>query len=239
MPERITGLDLIEQDPTIDGLIDRVKAEREALKKGEFSPSLLEQFSSVADKVIAYRKGHKGMLPKEAWLKNLELAGSYFCVELLLVTPDGEPVLKLRQDPTATGGEIEWENKLHIPGTSVPASRRSQDILPGLIKKEIVKEGEGKYADRLANEAVYWGWVRYDEPERKTTADTLVMALVINPEDERLQEDLKVLKKGVRLNGVVIDQQKPVIREYRRKSRGKSRPTGSKGVWLDTRPEAR
>lgn len=192
------------------------------------SQEFIGDFVSMADQVIQYRLDHGGMLPRELWLEVLRLAGSYLCLEVLPVSPEGTPVLKLRKDPTSIGGELEWEGKLHIPGTAVPVSRRAEEMVPFLVRKEIVKPGNDEVVEFLASEAAYWGFVRYYEPQRRTTADTIVMTLPVDPGDPRLQEDLVTLTEERRSQ--VIDQHRPVIEAYSYNPRGR--------IFLDTRPRS-
>lgn len=173
--------------------------------------AFLEQFSGLADQVIAHRR-QTGRVPKEVWLKLLELAGSYLCLEVLLTTPSGNLMLKRRHDETATGGEKEWEGKLHIPGLSVPLQMKTRDIVPALLRKEIVKEGQEAFADQLATQARIWGFGRYPEPERNTIADTITAVIPINPGDSRLKDDLVLVKPGDLYQ--VIDQHKPAVEAF-------------------------
>lgn len=175
--------------------------------------AFLEQFSDLADQVIAHRR-QTGRVPKEIWLKLLELAGSYLCLEILLVAHAGNLMLKRRHDETATGGEKEWEGKLHIPGLSVTPEMKTRDIVPALLRKEIVKEGEPEdVIKELAARGKIWGFGRYPEPQRKTIADTIIVAMSIEGvHPSRLQDDL-VFVQPFELDQV-IDQHKPVVEAY-------------------------
>lgn len=187
---------------------------------------LLEKITEVADKITLMRQEKGGVLPKELWLELLRISGSYLCTELLLVTPDGSPVLKVRNDPTPVGREQEWEGKLHLPGIVVGTATRGNEVVTKLLEKEVVNKGEHDLAEQLSKSAVFFGFVREDEPERKTIADSLVLTLVIDPKDPRFQQDLVVLTDDLKKD--VIPEHQPVIERFYENPKG--------GVFMDTRP---
>lgn len=172
-----------------------------------------ELFSKIADLTIEYRNKNNGGLPKGIWLKLLELSGSYLCVEMIVKDKDGNLYLKKRNDPTSTGGEITWEGQLHIPGLSTNTSMNAGDMVNLLLKKEILKAEDD--LTTVSDTSMLIGFVRYPEPERKTTADTLLFELVIDK--SRLQDDFYQIGKGL----PVIDQHKSTIEWYKK---GASRP---------------
>ncbi|HJY98404.1 MAG TPA: hypothetical protein VJ227_01680 [Patescibacteria group bacterium] len=190
-------------------------------------PGLLDRLTGVASEVSGIREKNGGLLPKDLWLKVVEIAGSHFCLEVLLITPEGKPVLKVRHDPSAQGRELEWEGMLHLPGTALSPSASGENMVKNLIEREVVKEGEEEFAESLAQEAVFFGFARYPEVQRNTVADVLIMALVIDPKDKRFREDLVVFEKEV--GAVIIDHHKPVIKAYYENPKG--------GVFIDTREQ--
>ncbi|KKP33414.1 MAG: hypothetical protein UR20_C0009G0001, partial [Candidatus Woesebacteria bacterium GW2011_GWE2_31_6] len=103
------------------------------------SSEFLNLFTDITNRIVKERNENNGNLPKEVWLKLLEASGSYLCAELFLVSPNGNPVLKIRKDSTARNGELEWDGKLHIPGSFV-GNKKSDEILPFLLRNEISNE---------------------------------------------------------------------------------------------------
>lgn len=161
------------------------------------------------------------MLPKDVWLKNLETSGSYSCLEIIPFDPKtGIVYLKERHDPTATGGEKEWEGKLHIPGLSNLPRIRGDQAPSILLKKEILKDQ--KDTDKYSELSEFVTEVKYPEPERNTVAVTLELKVPVDPND--LQSDFRPVTKGD-LNRV-IEQHQPMLEAYWK---------GSVPITMDTR----
>lgn len=191
------------------------------------SKEFLKQLFSLGEKIKAHREANNGFLPLPVWLKLIEIAGSYLCVELLLLTADGKPVLTIRHGDNVVGREKEWEGLLHIPGRAVMLGMRvtAQDLARAVLLKELVKEGKEEFADELARNAVFWGFARYPEPERNTIADTLILSLVIDPTDKRFKGELAILEES---QIGMIEQHTQTIVEYYQNPDG--------GRVFDTRP---
>lgn len=159
--------------------------------------------------VMRWKKEHGGILPKRIWLNTLETAGSYSCVEIIPYDPStGFVYLKRREDKSAFGGEKKWEGKLHVPGLSELSSIRGGEVLPRLLKKEIFKDSDK--AEGAIKNLTFLTQARYPEPERKTTADTLVLLLPVDPSD--LMNDFTAVKPNAL--DQVIDQHLPLINAY-------------------------
>ena len=158
---------------------------------------------------VKWRKEHGGMLPKEVWLNTLEAGGSYSCVEIVPYDlKTGTIYLKKRNDPSASGGEKEWKGKLHIPGISELASIRGEEILPKLLRNEILKNPDD--AVNAVKDMRFLTQGRYPEPERKTIADTLVLLLPVHA--DMLQSDFfPVTQDNI---DEVIEQHRPIIKKY-------------------------
>lgn len=180
-------------------------------------------FAVMAYKMIKQREITEGVLPKGLFLKMVELSGSYLCTEVILISPNGNPILKIREDETARAGELGWENKLHIPGIAV-RNRRAEDMLPTLLVKEVVKNPSD--AQRLSDKKELIGFGRLDEPERKTIADTCYFGIRLTDTEMSLLQsgfcevDVNgfTLTNGVLANNqtaVIIDQHKPVLRWWK------------------------
>jgi len=156
-----------------------------------------------------WRNRHDGFLPKDVWLRNLETAGSYSCLEIIPIDQNtGIIYLKERKDPTAQGGELDWEGKLHIPGLANLAKIRGDKAPEILLKKEIIQNLDETIGP--SKNLKYLTHVKYPEPERRTVADTLILLLPINPNE--LQDDFKPVTKDNLSQ--VISQHRPILESY-------------------------
>lgn len=171
----------------------------------------LHRKSREATRAIAdWRKEHDGILPKKVWLNTLEIGGTYSCVEIIpYESESGVLFLKKRHDARAsTQGERKWEGKLHIPGISELASIKGEDVLPKLLKGEVLRDPEE--SQKIAQDLKFLTQGRYPEPERKTIADTLVLLLPVHA--DMLQSDFfPVTQDNI---DEVIEQHRPIIKKY-------------------------
>jgi hypothetical protein len=181
-------------------------------------------FKEISEKLsgrVAGERKSKGFLPKEIWLNTLETAGSYLCFEVPIFNEKGEVILKRRRTSNPSKGEELWENRLHIPGRVVSPTISGDEIVPSLIRDEIVKKGNEDIVIELTERVTFLGFVRYPEPERKTTADTILLGIVIpNKYLRLLQDDFEVLNESNKND--VIDQHLPTV-EWLGRGVGKKR----------------
>ncbi len=172
----------------------------------------------------AWKKEHDDRVPAEVWVNNLENNGSYSCVEIIPYDPNtGTVYLKKRFDPNAGRAEKEnWEGRLHIPGLSNLKKIRGDEILSILLKKEIIRNPD--YTDSASTDLKFVTEVKYPEPERRTVAVTLELALPIDP--SLLQEDFVPVKRDN--IDQVITQHQPMIEAFWK---------GNLPLTMDTRPQ--
>lgn len=173
---------------------------------------LLAELSEVTKKIVQLRESMGGRLPKDIWLKVVELNGYYFGIELLLINGQGKAVLKIRHDADSNEKEKVWEGKLHLPGMVVAPGTPAEKLFLILIEKEIVEGGNHELAEKLASQVEFFKLVKYEAAERNTQPYSLIMKLNIGDLDEKFQKDLKVVEGSDLKN--VLDLHKPILQEY-------------------------
>lgn len=173
---------------------------------------LLTELSEVTKRVVLMRERMGGRLPKDIWLKVVELNGYYFGLELLLVNNQGKAVLKVRHDANPTEKEKVWEGKLHLPGMVVAPGTPAEKLFLILIEKEVVEGENLELAEKLAAQVEFFKLVKYEASQRNTQPYSLIMKLNIGDLDEKFQKDLKVVEGSDLKN--VLDLHKPILQEY-------------------------
>lgn len=176
-----------------------------------------ELFKTMMDLVFAYQNLKGPSLPKEIFLKFIETAREYCCTEILVKDEKGNLLLKRRNDPTAVKGELEWEGDLHIPGTKSNHGFRSLDeTLKYLVDGEILKDdldNRSEKIERIVKSAKAIGFLVYPEPERKTTAPTIMYEVVVD--GALLQDGFEVVDD----HNQVIEQHRPILEWYKQSNR--------------------
>ena len=100
------------------------------------SEEFLQEFRKTVDTLVKHKEGHSGYLPYRIFIESLRLAGQYPCLEILIVDPEGNLLLKRRDDPK----EPQWFGKLHIPGMTITDNLRGQNLIERLLRREVINE---------------------------------------------------------------------------------------------------
>jgi len=181
----------------------------------------------VAKKINELRQD-EGTLPYQVWLSNLVAQGTYPCLEIMMTDRNKNSVwLKTREDKeNVTRVEKEnWKSKLHIPGTVFNLGSRLDEWVSKLIKKEFLSEVGAYMAQELALTVRPWSIALYPEPERMTTALTIIMEMPIpksglrgfqtgfvEVDDSR---DARIIKQHQHIVSVFLNKIQPVFLDDR------------------------
>jgi|WetSurSiteA1Bulk_404760.scaffolds.fasta_scaffold03128_3 hypothetical protein len=184
----------------------------------------IQRFHDMTEVIVKWRNEHGGVVPKEIWLDLLRLSGRYPCVEIIPVDGHGGIYLKVRKDLGAKRGELSWENKLHIPGKSIPAGANYSLSITELINDEILRSdfqqtgniGLISFPSSNFYQLNLIGLTSQFESERGGVyADTLMYEMVIH--ESLLQSDfVKMTNRNIES---VISQHQQVLGWYEDKNR--------------------